>query len=285
MRVSVKQLLQAAQTGGYAIGAFNVYNLEGVIAVVRTAESEQSPAILQIHPASLRLGGHLLISLCLAAAEQALVPVGVHLDHSSSLPDIRQALELGVLSVMADGSHLPYEENVAFCTEAVSLARAAGADVEVELGRLSGTEDGLTVSERNAKLTDPAQAVEFMERTGASFLAVSIGNVHGHYRGQPVLDLQRLREIRSITSMPLILHGASGLAKPVVQETIELGVCKFNVNTEVREACIGALSRSMALPKTPDLLDVMRESIQSMEPVIRARLRDFGSSGKFTNPH
>jgi tagatose 1,6-diphosphate aldolase GatY/KbaY len=285
MMASVRELLQTAQAGGYAIGAFNVYNLEGVAAVVRTAESEQSPVMLQIHPASLHLGGHLLISLCLAAAKQALVPVGVHLDHSASLTDIREALELGVPSVMADGSPLPYEENIAFCREAVSLARAAGADVEVELGRLSGTEDGLTVSERNAKLTDPAQAVEFMERTGASFLAVSIGNVHGHYRGEPVLDLDRLREIRRVTSVPLILHGASGLAKCAIQKTIELGVCKFNVNTEVREACIGALSRSMALPKTPDLLDVMRDSIQSMAPVIRARLCDFGSSSKFTNPH
>ena len=279
--VPVKELLLAAQADGYAIGAFNVYNLEGVSAVVRAAESESSPVMLQVHPSALRVGGHLLVALCLAAARQARVPVGVHLDHSASLTDIRDALDLGVPSIMADGSHLPYIENVAFCKEAVALARASAATVEVELGRLSGTEDGLTISERNAKLTDPAQAVEFLERTGASFLAVSIGNVHGHYRGEPVLDLERLQEISRLTRVPLVLHGASGLPPDVVRRTIQLGVCKLNVNTEVREAYMGALSKSLGAQKTPDLLDVMQEGIRSMEPVVCSKLRDFGSSGRF----
>jgi tagatose 1,6-diphosphate aldolase GatY/KbaY len=281
MMIPVRQLLATAQQAAYAVGAFNVYNLEGVSAVVQAAEREHCPVILQVHPSALRVGGRMLVSLCLAAAKHAAVPVGVHLDHSASLADIGQALALGVPSIMADGSHLPYPENVSFCKEAVALARVFGATVEVELGRLSGTEDGLTVSERNAKLTDPDQAVEFLEQTEADFLAVSIGNVHGHYSSEPVLDLARLAEIRSLTNRPLVLHGASGLSSAIIRRTIELGVCKFNVNTEVREAYMGALSRSMTAQKKPDLLDVMKEGIASMEPVVCARLRDFGSSGKF----
>jgi tagatose 1,6-diphosphate aldolase GatY/KbaY len=276
--------LSAAQKEGYAIGAFNVYNLEGVSAVIRAAETEQSPVILQVHPGAMKVGGKLLVSLCLAAAANASVPAGVHLDHSSSLTDIGEALDLGVPSFMADGSHFPYSDNVSFCREAVALARTHGAAVEVELGRLSGTEDGLTVSERNAKLTDPAQAVDFMDRTGADFLAVCIGNVHGHYAGEPVIDMERLAEIRRLTDHPLVLHGASGLSAAIVRRTIELGVCKFNVNTEVREAYMGALSKMLASPASkdkPDLVDVMKAGISSMEPVVRAKLRDFGSSGKY----
>jgi tagatose 1,6-diphosphate aldolase GatY/KbaY len=281
MIVSSRQLLSTAQEEGYAIGAFNVYNLEGVSAVIRAAESEQSPVMLQVHPGAMKVGGKILVSLCLAAAANARVPVGVHLDHSSSLSDIGEALELGVPSIMADGSHLPYSDNVSFCKEAVALARNRGAAVEVELGRLSGTEDGLTVLERNAKLTDPAQAVDFMERTGADFLAVCIGNVHGNYAGEPVIDMERLAEIRRLTDHPLVLHGASGLSATIVRRTIELGVCKFNVNTEVREAYMNALSKVLASKDKPDLVDVMKAGISSMEPVVRAKLRDFGSSGKY----
>jgi tagatose 1,6-diphosphate aldolase GatY/KbaY len=281
MIVSTRQLLTTAQKEGYAIGAFNVYNLEGVSAVIRGAETEQSPVILQVHPGAMKVGGKLLVSLCLAAAANANVPVGVHLDHSSSLTDIGAALDLGVPSIMADGSHLPYSDNVSFCKEAVAQARTHGAAVEVELGRLGGTEDGLTVSERNAKLTDPAQAVDFMDRTGADFLAVCIGNVHGHYSGEPVIDMDRLAEIRRLTNHPLVLHGASGLSTAIVRRTIELGVCKFNVNTEVREAYMGALSKVLASKDKPDLVDVMKAGISSMEPVVRAKLRDFGSSGRY----
>ena len=144
----------------------------------------------------------------------------------------------------ADGSHLPYSENVAFASEMAVMAHASGAIAEVELGRLTGTEDGLTVPERNAKLTDPAQAREFVRATGADSLAVCIGNVHGHYQREPKLDMERLAEIRSAVAIPLVLHGASGLPTAMVRRAIALGVCKFNVNTELREALLGVLSSS-----------------------------------------
>lgn len=280
MLASVEELLLAAQRHVYALGAFNVYNLEGVCAVVRAAESECSPVILQVHPAAIRVVGKPLAALCLAAARMSQVPVGVHLDHSTSAADIRGALELGVHSIMADGSHLPYPENVAFAREMAAIAHASDAIAEVELGRLTGTEDGLTVSERNAKLTDPAQATDFIRETGADSLAVCIGNVHGHYHGEPNLDLERLSRIHNAVDVPLVLHGASGLPASMVRRAIGLGVCKFNVNTELREAFLAVLSSSASSGRKSDLLDVMKDGIAAMQSVACSKIRDFGSNGK-----
>src|SRR5262245_13375593 len=250
-------LLHDAEAGGYAIGAFNVYNLEGVKAVVGAAEAERSPAMLQVHPSALAYGGAPLIALCLAAARAAAVPIAVHLDHSSAAEDIRAALEAGAGSIMADGSHLDYESNLAFTREMAGLAHARGAAAEAELGRLSGSEDGLTVAEYEARLTDPAQAAAFLEEPGADMLAVCIGNVHGRYRGEPRLDFERLAAIRRAVSAPLVLHGASGLPADQIARAIDLGVRKFNVNTEVREAYLAALRDALAVPKPPDLIALM----------------------------
>ena len=174
-------LLQTAGRDGYAIGAFNIYNLEGVRAVVAAAEAARSPAMLQILPGALKYGGLPLVALCQTAAREASVPMSVHLDHSSSVDDIRLALKAGLTSIMADGSQLPYPENVAFSREMAGLAHHQGGLVEAELGRLTGTEDGLTVPEYESRLTDPEQAAEFIAETGVDALAVCIGNLHGRY--------------------------------------------------------------------------------------------------------
>jgi tagatose 1,6-diphosphate aldolase GatY/KbaY len=273
-------LLHAASAGGYAIGGFNVYNLEGVRAVVAAAEAERSPAMLQIHPGALAHGGAPLIALCMEAARAAGVPFAVHLDHSGAPDAIRAALDAGVTSVMADGSHLPYEENLAFTAAMAELAHARGAAVEAELGRLAGSEDGLTVPEYQAKLTDPDQAADFVARTGVDTLAVCIGNVHGHYRGAPQLDFARLERLRWTVPIPLVLHGASGLPAPLVRRAIELGVCKLNVNTEVRDAYLDALADGVSAGERPDLLELMRAATDAMRLVVAAKLRLFGSAGK-----
>jgi tagatose 1,6-diphosphate aldolase GatY/KbaY len=280
MIASTIALLQAARAAHYAVGAFNVYNLEGARAVAAAATAERSPAILQIHPSALSHGGAPLIALCLAAARGADVPIAVQLDHSASADAIRAALDAGVSSIMADGSHLPYDENIAFTSEMAALAHARGAAVEAELGRLTGTEDGLTVHEYESKLTDPAQAADFVTRTRADALAVCIGNVHGHYRGEPKLDFERLEALRQVVPAPLVLHGASGLPQPLVRRAIELGVCKLNVNTEVRDAYLGALAASLSAGKRLDLLDLMRAATDAMQALVGAKLRLFGSSGR-----
>jgi len=273
-------LLNEARTGNYAIGAFNVYNLEGVLAVVRAAEAERSPVMLQIHPRALKFGGRLLIDLCLSAARACAVPVSVHLDHSTSEADIRAALDAGVNSVMADGSHLQYEDNVAFTAAMSRLAEDHGAAVEAELGRLSGTEDGLSVPEYEARLTDPDLASEFAARTNVQALAVCIGNVHGHYATEPRLDYDRLARITERVSVPLVLHGASGLPDAMVVRCIEFGICKLNVNTEVRDAYTSFLKERLSNPKTPDLVHLMDGAVEAMSEVVVSKLRLFGSSGR-----
>lgn len=280
MLVPTLELLQAAQAASYAVGAFNVYNLEGVKAVITAAEAERSPVMLQVHPSALKFAGTPLLALCLAAAQQAGVPVAVHLDHSTSEKEINTAFNAGLKSVMADGSHLTYPENLAFTRAVVLAARMLGAAVEAELGRLSGTEDGLTVPEYEALLTDPEQAQAFVTETGIDALAVCIGNVHGHYRGEPKLDFDRLARIREKVSVPLVLHGASGLPAEMIRESIRLGVSKFNVNTEVREAYLQALKTAFQLPKTPDLLQLMDTGVSAMQEIIREKITLFGSAGK-----
>ncbi len=280
MLTSTLDMLHAARAGGYAIGGFNVYNLEGARAVVAAAEAERSPAMLQIHPSALAHGGAPLIALCMEAARAASVPFAVHLDHSSVADAIRAALDAGVASIMADGSHLPYEQNLAFTAAMADLAHARGAAVEAELGRLAGSEDGLTVPEYQAKLTDPDQAADFVARAGVDTLAVCIGNVHGHYRGEPALDFARLERLRWTVPIPLVLHGASGLPAPMVRRAIELGVCKLNVNTEVRDAYLAALVDGVSVDERLDLLDLMRATTDAMRAVVVAKLRLFGSAGK-----
>ncbi len=280
MLADTAKLLAAAQSGGYAVGGFNVYNLEGVKAVVAAAEENRSPALLQAHPGALNYGGEPLLALCLSAAERSPMPIAVHLDHCSDGHMIGRALELTLPSVMADGSHLDYEANVAFVRRAVAEAKAVGAAVEGELGRISGTEDGLTVDVIHARMTDPTQAVNFVEETGVDMLAVCIGNVHGRYPFPPKLDFDRLATIREQVRVPLVLHGASGLPDEQVKRSIELGVCKFNVNTEVRRAYLGALQQAYADELDLDLVPLMTRTQAAMQSVVTQKMQLFGSANR-----
>ncbi|KAG7646739.1 6-phosphogluconate dehydrogenase NADP-binding [Arabidopsis thaliana x Arabidopsis arenosa] len=276
---STKELLLNAEKGGYAVGAFNVYNLEGIEAVVAAAEEENSPAILQVHPGAFKQGGIPLVSCCISAAEQARVPISVHFDHGTTKHELLEALELGLDSVMVDGSHLSFTENLSYTKSITELARSKNIMVEAELGRLSGTEDGLTVEDYEAKLTNVNQAQEFME-TGIDALAVCIGNVHGKYpKSGPNLKLDLLKELHALSSKKgvfLVLHGASGLSENLIKECIENGVRKFNVNTEVRTAYMEALSSG----KKTDIVDVMSATKAAMKAVIADKIRLFGSAGK-----
>ncbi len=273
-------LLRAGQRRGFAVGAFNVYNLEGVRAVVAAAEASRSPAILQVHPAALAQSGRALLALCLAAAQDAAAPVSVHLDHATSEEEIRLALEQGLSSVMFDGSALRLEENLRRTRDMAQLAHDRGAALEAELGRLSGSEDELSIPEYEEKLTDPAQAAQFVESTGTDALAVCIGNVHGRYAREPRLDFARLEKIQKAIPVPLVLHGASGLGAPLLKRSIELGVRKFNVNTEVRAAYVEALKTALSRANAkPDLVQLMGNAVTAMQAVVSAKLRAFGSAG------
>ncbi|KAG7944814.1 hypothetical protein I3843_15G123300 [Carya illinoinensis] len=276
---STKELLSKAEKGGYAVGAFNVYNLEGVEAVVAAADKEQSPAILQIHPGAFKQGGIPLVACCVSAARQASVPITVHFDHGTSKQDLIEALELGFDSAMADGSHLSFKDNVLYTRFISLLAHSKGMLVEAELGRLSGTEDDLTVEDFEARLTDVHQAQEFIDETGIDALAVCIGNVHGKYPATgPKLRLDLLEDLHTLCSKKgvfLVLHGASGLSKELIKGCIERGVTKFNVNTEVRKAYMDSLNTP-----SKDLVDVLASAKEAMKAVVAEKMRLFGSSGK-----
>jgi ketose-bisphosphate aldolase len=277
---STKELLANAEKGGYAVGAFNVYNLEGVEAVVAAAEEQNSPAILQIHPSALKLGGAPLVACCISASEKASVPITVHFDHGNSRQELLEVLEMGFDSVMADGSHLSFKENISYTKSISSLAHSKNMLVEAELGRLSGTEDDSTVEDYEAKLTDINQAQEFIDETGIDALAVCIGNVHGKYpTTSPKLRLDLLKDLFELSSKKgvyLVLHGASGLSKELIKECIERGVTKFNVNTEVRKAYTDSLSSS----QKKDLVQVMASATEAMKAVVAEKMQLFGSAGK-----
>jgi len=228
----------------------------------------------------LKLGGVPLLELCQSFARDAQIPVAVHLDHCDNPDYIRTALNVGLRSVMADGSSLEYEQNVAFTSQMAKLAHVNGSVIEGELGRISGYEDGMSVSLVRGTMTNPQQAIDFVARTRIDSLAVCIGNVHGEYAVEPTLDFGLLRMLQKSINVPLVLHGSSGLPERIVQRAIELGVCKFNVNTEVRQAYVNSLSKFSREKKeqTFDLPELMEHAISAMSDVVSGKLKLFGSS-------
>lgn len=248
MRVSLPDLLAAGQG---AVGAFTCYDLETASAVLTACAEATVPAMLLIAPNTFAsaVGEHLMRSL-VACANAAPIPALVELDHASDLGLIERALALGAGAVMADGSKLPLQANTAFVRDAVRLARRHGAHVECELGHLAGDEDRAHAVEAGA-LTDPADAADLIERSGADCLAISIGNVHGHYIEAPVLDFDRLMEIERRVNVPLALHGASGIPADAIRASIACGIRKINVNTELRGAYLGATKNALTTVLAP----------------------------------
>jgi len=244
-------MLLDAQRGQYAVGAFNIENLEMAQAVIQAAEETGLPVMLATTPSTLRYAPAAVFAAMVGAlAAQSKAQVAMHLDHGNSVELVAQALAAGYTSAMIDGSTLSFERNIAITCEAVRLTRGR-APVEGELGRIGGKEDDLA-AETDAS-TDPAQAAEFVERTRVDSLAVGIGTAHGFYLQTPVLDKQRLSEVRAIVKVPLVLHGASGLSDKDVRDCIARGICKVNFATELRAAYTEGVKQ--ALSQEPKLYD------------------------------
>lgn len=257
MRSGLPALLEAARQSRCAIAAFNVYTIDQAAGVVDAAVQRHAPVILQVHPSGR---GTLLVPLIRALraiADAAPVSVTVHLDHTSDAGLWAAAVSAGIDSVMADGSASDFDSNVMIVREALALVGPAGVAVEAELGRLAGSEDGSSATERDALLTDPDEVASFTERTGIAALAVCVGNVHGPTTRPLHIDLDRLADIATRSRVPLVLHGASGLPRAALARSIELGVCKVNVNTELRAAYLAGL-RSSASPELAEVLEAGR---------------------------
>ncbi|GGN87202.1 tagatose-bisphosphate aldolase [Streptomyces albiflavescens] len=245
--------LTTAYTTGQALPGFVAYNLETVQGIVAAAEANPGhPVLLQAGSSPFKHAGREpLMRLALDAAAHSDAPLGVHLDHSRDLDEITACLEAGYTSVMVDGSHLPFADNIALTREAVRRARDHGAWVEAELGALAGDEDVSTNAHTSATtMTDPLQAAEFVAETGVDALAVAVGNVHGFTAAPVRLDLDRLGAIRAAAPVPLVLHGASGLPEEQLLGALARGVAKVNVNAELRRAYLQAVSDRLptALP-------------------------------------
>lgn len=279
--VTTKQMLLDAQKGNYAVGAFNVENMEMVMAVMEAAQELESPVIMQTTPSTVKYAGlDFFLANVKAAAERVSVPVALHLDHGSSFELAMQAYRTGYTSIMIDGSHESFEDNIAVSKAVADVCGASGIPVEAELGKVGGKEDDLDGGNDNP-YTDPAQAVEFVERTGVTSLAIAIGTAHGVYKGEPKLDLDRLSEIRKVVDIPLVLHGTSGVPDAAVKECVNRGICKVNYATDLRIAFTRGVKAVFA--ENPEVIDPKKYNAAGKEFVkeyVRFKMEVVKSVGK-----
>jgi len=304
MLVTNKEILSTAMVKGYAVGAFNINNLETLLAVVDASAEEKSPLIVAVTPSAIKYAGlEYLVTIVKTAEESASVPMVLHLDHGTDVETVSKCLDAGFTSVMIDGSHLNFEENISLTKRVVDLAHSRGVSVEAELGRLTGVEES-TVEEKEAILTDPNAAKEFVERTDVDALAVAIGTSHGAYKfkAEPKLDFERLKAIRKRIKIPLVLHGASGVPSWIVEKAtkygaelggakgipdehikkaISLGIAKINIDTDLRLAFTATIREVLAnSPKEFDPRKILGPAKETMKEIVKGKMRLFGSSFK-----
>ncbi len=305
MLVTNKELLDAARQGGYAVGAFNINNMEFIQAILSSAAELQSPVIIAVSEGAIKYAGFdTLVSLVRIETEGRNIPVSLHLDHGKDMGVIERCIEGGFTSVMIDGSHLPFDENIAVTREVVEKAAPAGVSVEGELGRLAGIEDNVSVSEQDALFTDPDEAKVFVEKTGIDSLAIAVGTSHGAYKfkGEPRLALDRISAIAELVDVPLVLHGASGVNQEHVElansfgaeiagargvpdeaitEAVKLGISKVNIETDMRIAFTAYLRKSLEEKKENiDPRKYLGAAREAVGGVVRSKIKLFGSEGK-----
>lgn len=268
--ITSTELFKKAYEGKYAIGAFNVNNMEIIQGIVEAAKEEKAPLILQVSAGARKYANPIYLrKLVEAAIEDSNLPIVLHLDHGEDFDICKQCVDDGFTSVMIDASHHPFEKNIEITKQVVEYAHSKGVVVEAELGRLAGIEDAVSVSERDATFTVPEQAAEFVERTGVDSLAIAIGTSHGafKFKGEPSLDFERLKQIQKLLpKFPLVLHGAStvltefvdlcnqyggdiagaqGVPEEMIRQATQFGVCKVNIDTDLRLAMTAAIRKHL----------------------------------------
>lgn len=283
--VSMKKMLDDAKVGKYAIGQFNINNLEFTQAILQAAKEEHSPVILGVSEGAAQyMGGFpVVVAMTKSLMEfyQVSVPVAIHLDHGSSLEKCLEAIRSGFTSVMIDASHYPLEKNIELTKRVAESAQSAGVSVEAELGRIGGQEDDLIVEESQAFYAIPEECYQLVQQTSIDCLAPALGSVHGPYKGKPSLGFDRMKQIQDLTGVPLVLHGGTGIPTEDIQRAISLGTAKINVNTEnqlvftkiVREV----LHSKQGLYDPRKFLGPAREAIKE---TVKAKMREFGSTQK-----
>lgn len=304
MLVTGNDILVPARAGKYGVGSFNTNNMEITQAIIHTAEKLRSPVMVQMSEGAIKYGGQDLANIVIDLARRATVPVALHLDHGSSYASALNAIKMGFTSVMIDASHHSFDENVAETRRVVEAAHAMGISVESELGRLGGIEEHIVVDEKDAFLTDPDEAVRFVEQTGTDYLAIAIGTSHGAYKGKgrPYIDQARIEKIGGLLSIPLVAHGSSGVPQEIVErfrasggqigeaagiadedleQACQHGIAKVNVDTDLRLAgTTGVREVLMANPKEFDPRKIFGPARDLMSQVIEHKMRVLGSVGK-----
>ncbi|MBD1221500.1 class II fructose-bisphosphate aldolase [Virgibacillus halodenitrificans] len=279
--VSMKEMLEKGRKQGYAVGQFNLNNLEYAQAILQAAEEEKSPVILGVSEGAARyIGGfNVVVSMVksLMEAYGTTVPVAIHLDHGSSFEKCAEAIHAGFTSVMIDASHDPLEENIATTSKVVELAHIHGVSVEAELGTVGGQEDDVIAD--GVIYADPKECLELVEKTGIDCLAPALGSVHGPYKGEPNLGFAEMEEISKTIELPLVLHGGTGIPTKDIQRAISYGTSKINVNTENQIAQAEVVRQ--VLNDKPDLYDPRKylgPGTEAIKETVKGKMREFGSS-------
>lgn len=305
--VTSKEMFKKAYDGRYAVGAFNVNNMEIIQGIVDAAKEEQAPLILQVSAGARKYAKHVyLMKLVEAAVEDSGLSICLHLDHGEDFEICKSCIDGGFTSVMIDGSKHPFEENIAITKKVVEYAHDRGVVVEAELGRLAGIEDAVNVSNRDATFTDPDQAVEFVQRTGVDSLAIAIGTSHGAYKfkGEPMLDFERLEKIsKLLPDFPLVLHGAStvlpefvnmcntygghvpgakGVPEDMLLKAGSLGVCKINIDTDLRLAMTASIRKHLVEnPGDFDPRQYLKPAREAIKNMVKHKMKNvLNCSGK-----
>jgi fructose-bisphosphate aldolase, class II len=281
--VSMKEMLIKAKAEGYAVGQFNLNNLEFTQAILQAAQAENSPVILGVSEGAARYmsGFKTVVKMVEGLLEdlKITVPVAIHLDHGSSFDKCKEAIDAGFTSVMIDASHHSFEENIEITSKVVEYAHSKGVSVEAELGTVGGQEDDVVAE--GVIYADVNECVELVKRTGIDCLAPALGSVHGPYKGEPNLGFKEMEEIGKATNMPLVLHGGTGIPLKDIQQSVSLGTAKINVNTENQITSAKAVREALAAkPEEYDPRKYLGPARDAIKETVIGKMREFGSSGK-----
>ncbi|OMF30063.1 fructose-1,6-bisphosphate aldolase, class II [Paenibacillus sp. FSL H8-0548] len=281
--VSMKEMLNNAMKEGYAVGQFNINNLEWTQAILDAAQTEKSPVILGVSEGAARyMGGFTVVTAIVRSLIEEMkitVPVAIHLDHGSSFEKCKAAIDAGFTSVMIDASHSPFEENVKTTQAVVAYAHERGISVEAELGTVGGQEDDIIAD--GVIYADPKECLELVKLTGIDCLAPALGSVHGPYKGEPNLGFKEMEEIGKTINLPMVLHGGTGIPTEQIKKSISLGTAKINVNTE-NQIAFTKIAREI-LTHDADVFDprkFLAPGREAIKQTVIGKIKEFGSSNK-----